>query len=548
MYKRKCDATGEQIFSYINPKAPYRVYEREYWWSDAWDPMDYGKEIDFSRPFLAQLNDLMHEVPWASRSVLNNVNSDYCMNSSDQKNCYLTFHGNNNESCFYGVGVSHSRDSFDNTYLDKCEFCHQCLFCMSCYQTFYSIDCENSQDLIFCKDCVNCHDCIGCAGLRNKQYHIFNRPHSKEDYKKEAEVLNLASYKDFLALKERAVKVWLTVPVKYAHEAHNLRVSGEYIYNAKNVFKSYVMMDSEECKYCQNIFQQPGTKDSYDYSFFGRGSELIYESCSVGIKVANVKFSAFIYPDSQRISYSVLCHSSRDLFGCIGLQKKQYCILNKQYTKEEYELLVPRVITHMNEMPYIDKKGREYRYGEYFPPEFCPFGYNETVAQEYFPKTKEEAATGGWPWTEPEMKEYEPTLSWKDMPEDISRVNEDITNETILCELWEKEGAERAMEHNCSKAFKIVPEEFKFYKRFNLPLPRKCFNCRHYERGKLRNPLKLWKRTCQCVGIKSENGIYQNTTKHQHGVEKCPNEFETSYAPERKEIVYCEQCYNSEVV
>ncbi len=57
----------------------------------------------------------------------------------------------------------------------------------------------------------------------------------------------------------------------------------------------------------------------------------------------------------------------------------------------------------------------------------------------------------------------------------------------------------------------------------------------------------MWHRKCQCAGAKSENGVYANTSKHDHGDNHCPNEFETSYAPGRPEIVYCEQCYNSEV-
>jgi hypothetical protein len=45
-----------------------------------------------------------------------------------------------------------------------------------------------------------------------------------------------------------------------------------------------------------------------------------------------------------------------------------------------------------------------------------------------------------------------------------------------------------------------------------------------------------------------ESHTYQNTSTHPHHENNhCPNEFETSYAPERKEIVYCEQCYNAEV-
>ena len=44
---------------------------------------------------------------------------------------------------------------------------------------------------------------------------------------------------------------------------------------------------------------------------------------------------------------------------------------------------------------------------------------------------------------------------------------------------------------------------------------------------KERGPVKLWHRKCMNKG--------------------CNNEFETSYAPERPEIVYCESCYNQEV-
>ena len=81
---------------------------------------------------------------------------------------------------------------------------------------------------------------------------------------------------------------------------------------------------------------------------------------------------------------------------------------------------------------------------------------------------------------------------------------------------------------NCTEAFRIIPQELAFYRRMNLPLPRLCPNCRHYQRLKQRNPLKLWKRQCQAPG--------------------CANTFETSYAPDRPEIVYCEACYLKEVV
>lgn len=62
----------------------------------------------------------------------------------------------------------------------------------------------------------------------------------------------------------------------------------------------------------------------------------------------------------------------------------------------------------------------------------------------------------------------------------------------------------------------------------------------------------------QCAGTHSQSTTnnkqkpdykYQNTVEHsRHNGRPCPNEFETTYSPERKEIVYCEDCYLREVV
>lgn len=174
----------------------------------------------------------------------------------------------------------------------------------------------------------------------------------------------------------------------------------------------------------------------------------------------------------------------------------------------------------MNDMPYIDSKGRVYKYGEFFPSELSPFCYNETIAQEYFPLTKEQALEQGYKWKDKEERNYSIDIKNEDIPDDINNVNDDIISKVIECQ-------HKDCNHQCTEAFKIIPEELQFYKRMNLPIPHLCPNCRHYERLSQRNPLKLWHRRCMKEG--------------------CNNEFETSYAPERPEIVYCEKCYQKEV-
>ena len=225
---------------------------------------------------------------------------------------------------------------------------------------------------------------------------------------------------------------------------------------------------------------------------------------------------------NQDSRYNEECHNCTNIFGCEGLRKKSYCILNKQYSKEEYEKLVPKIIEHM-------KKGGEY--GEFFPAKLSPFAYNETIAQEYFPLSKEEALERGYEWEDGEERNYKVDILNENIPDDINFVSEDIVGKAIAC------AHAGGCRDQCTEAFKIVPEEFKFYKRMNLPLPRLCPNCRHFARISQRNPLKLWHRTCMC-----------NQTNHQHHLDiRCPSEFETTYAPDRPAIVYCEKCYQQEV-
>ena len=227
------------------------------------------------------------------------------------------------------------------------------------------------------------------------------------------------------------------------------------------------------------------------------------------------------------------CHSSADLFGCVSLRKKQYCILNKQYSKEEYEELVGKIKKHMDDMPYVDGQGKVYRYGEFFPVEFAPLAFNESFAHNYYPKKKDEVESLGFIWKDPDPKEFDISMKAEDLPDHISDVGDDITNQIIGC-----------ME--CKKAYRIVPFELEFLRKFNISLPRYCPLCRYARRLTQRNPRALHKRQCMCEGKKG--GVYENTTEHFHGDGKCPNEFETTYGPDREEIVYCEECYKVEIV
>lgn len=543
LHKAKCALCGREIMSLYPSDTPFAVYCNSCWWSDKWEARKYGRAYDFPKPFFEQFHELTLEVPRPALYQKNVVDSPYSNHTEGIKNCYLMFDGQGCENVMYGRTVVNLKDTLDSHLSFDSELCYGLLVSERCHRGEYLFFSENCVDSAFLFDCKNCSDCFLSSNLRSKKYVFRNEQLSQEDYERRLADIDLGSFRHLEGIKKTFLDEIVPKALrKYLIASKTTGSTGDYLFECKNVRDSFVIYQSENSRYCvANL----GLKDCYDAFESGFNCELQYE-CHACNRSPRVRFSSISY-DNHDLEYSEVCHDSTNLFGCIGLRNKQYCILNKQYTKEEYEVLIPKIIEHINSAPYVDQKGRTYRYGEFFPPELSPFAYNETLAQEYFPLSKSEAEAKGYCWREPDTKQYAITKKPEDLPDHIKDVTDDILKETIGCAHAVPPAG--GCNHQCTTAFKVIPEELAFYRRMNLPLPRLCPNCRHYERLVQRNPLKLWHRQCQCAGAKSENGVYTNTVSHpHHGDGHCPNEFETSYAPERKEIVYCENCYQSEVV
>lgn len=545
LYKRKCDAPGhtEEIVSVFSPDKSVTVYDDRYWWSDAWDPFDYGSGYDFSRPFFTQFAELLRRIPLINLSVTNMVNCSYCNVSEGDKDCFLVSASEKNERVSYSNRIVTCKDSLDLYIANADELCYEVSSSNKCYRLFFSRNCSECIDSAFLYNCVNCDHCFGCANLRNKSYYLFNQPFTRNEYEEKLKSFDLGSFFGIQKTQQEH-QILLNKSIRrFAHILKSVDVTGDNIAYAKNCQYAFDLVGNPAAEDCRFIhWGGAGLKGCYDAGpGVGIGLETSYEVTDTGIQANRTFFTSVVY-GSYDVYCSINCHGSHHLFGCYGIRNKEYCIFNRQYTKEEYEKLIPRITKHMNEMPYTDKNQRIYRYGEFFPADVSPFAYNEIIAQEYFPLTKEEAIAQGYSWQEPEMRDYKVTTEPENLPDHIKDVNDGILSEIISC------SHQGQCNHQCTTAFRIVPQELDFYRRMNLALPRLCPNCRHYERLAQRNPLKLWQRKCQCAGQKSENDIYLNATAHFHGTNPCPNEFETTYAPERPEIVYCEQCYQSEVV
>ena len=549
LYWIKCGLCKKDTLTMHPPENNFIIYCRECWYSDKWEPFDFAREYNFSKPFFLQWKEILTNTPQVNLWTLrNNIGSDFTNYSVDNKNCYLSYSAVGCENVFYSQAVDKDNDCFDCTYLKTSELCYENLNGSNNYNSMFLIRSRDCVDCEFLFDCSNCQNCFLSINLKNRSYVFRNVQYNKETYLKKVSELNLGSSLALIKIRDEFLDFIKSRAIhRFANIVKSINSTGDNILNSKNAKNSFEVYGAEDVKHCCRVLE--GAKDGYDCYGFGI-NELVYEGIANGFNNYRISFDLFV-DASNEVHYSTFCTNSSNLFACIGLRNKSHCILNRQYTKEEYEKLVPRIIEHMNSMPYIDKKGRVYKYGEFFPPELSPFAYNETIAQEYFPLTREQAIEQGYFWKDPEPRNYEIQIKNDQIPDHIKDVGDDIINKVIECAHNIGTSDVPKCNEQCTEAFKIIPQELAFYRKMSIPLPRLCPNCRHYQRIKQRNPLKLWPRRCECEGQKSKDkgpNQYTNTATHIHGEHPCPNEFETSYAPERPEIVYCEACYNSEVV
>ncbi|MDD4628226.1 MAG: hypothetical protein PHE68_02410 [Candidatus Peribacteraceae bacterium] len=498
LFRRKSDLNSKDIISFFPPHAPFKVYSHEEWWSDGWNAATFGRTFNTSQPFFMQFQNLQRMVPRVP--LINNgaVNSDFCNFADNNKNCYLLTSANYNEDSYFGFCAVSNRNAVDTLWCTDCELVYECIDCRKCYDLKYSQNCDDCHSSAFLADCRGVSDSLLCIGIRQKRNHLLNQPTSPQ---------MIAQLKEELRGSERKRR---EMEQKFAElqREHVIRMAsvtigsenctGNNLFESRNIHHGFDVYSSHDCAYLHDGLK---AADCFDVSFFD-GTELCYESTS--LMGYGYRFTMYCR-DSHDLFYCDSCHGCEDCFGCVGLRKKKYCILNKQYTREEYEQLALQIVEHMS------KTGE---WGEFFPVELSPFAYNETIAQEYFPLTREGTKENGWLWREEkdEIPKVSKVIPAEKLPDSIDDIPDDILNWAIECKATKR-------------PFKIIKQELDFYRKMRLPVPHHHPDERHRKRMALRNPRQLWNRPCM----------------------KCGKEMQTTYAPDRPETVYCEECYLKEV-
>ncbi len=456
LYKRKCDATWESIISMYSPDKPYKVYNQKYRWSDAWDAMEYGREYQSGLWFEKQFIGLLHDVPTFNLYNVDPENAEYVNHTYKAHSSYMCFSSLEPDRCLHSWWIIRSSQCIDCAYIENSENCYECVKCKKCFNVFYSQNSEDCSNSSFLDRCFWCSYCHHCWWLNNKQYCIYNKQYTKEEYFKKTGTLR-EDYDDDNRI----------LPALDLMNAENS------IWNNLSDCNSCVLVcDFANGQWVKYTFDDEGYSNSMD-CYGATWWEWQYE-CMWSANSYMCLWN-FYANNNTNVYYSNKIYNCKNCFACVWIRDKEYCILNKQYSKEEYEKVVSLIVTDMI---------KEWRRGEFFSPDGSMFSYNETIADTYFPRSNVELNN--------------------------SKVVHDAQNIIDPIGFTDKERADLISMDGIHKKvflcvvtktpFLIQDYELQFYKKHNIPLPKKHPDQRHKERFAKRPWRTLYMRKCDATG------------------------------------------------
>ncbi len=503
LYRRKCDISGQEIISMFSPEVPFPVYDKNIWYSDDWDPFKYGKKIDFNASFFSQWWDLNKVVPRHGCSRFRDVNSVYCNNCADVKDCYLCFNWLFNENCLYCQIWDYSKKCIDCECIFECENCYHLSLSKKCHSCWYSHELTNCSECILCYDCIGCTNCIGCYNQRNKTNCLFNiqsTPEALQEYRKK--------HQETLFLHSSLLKVVSQWIHKYTSMVQSEDCYGNEFQSSKHCSDCYYMMNAEDCKYCDNGKEQ---KDCYYIMNGMKNLSNAYCCQTVGINSSQLAFTINSTDNLSEVYYcSNVFFWVTHALGCIGLHSHEHhCIFNTAYSVQEYEQNAIKLIEHMKSTG---------EWWQFFPRNFSPFEYNQSLAGELFPLSQKEALSQGWNWRSENtiahtsaqssvfsIDQYDEKCVWY---EQAQKNIDTLLQTNIICSVSQK-------------PFKMLKQELAFYIENSIPIPTKHPNERHQEMLALRNHRTLNELLCS----------------------ECGKTIITTYLPDTLGKVVCDECY-----
>lgn len=509
LYRRECELCGVSMLAQFSKESSMHVYCRECWYGDQWAAESFGRSYDPDRSFFEQWHELLKTVPqynlfWGGQ----NKNCDFANNTYNSKDVYLASSTLESEGVLYSKNTDYSQDIVDCLNVTKNELSYECVDTQGSYHSAWLTRCDHCSDCYLSRDLVDCQDCFGSVNLKHKRFYWFNEPLPEQEYKQRL-AKALKDRQTWQIQVDRFTLHQLQYPVQYALVKNSTDSIGNDVVNSHQV---RVGFNAREDENVGQVFRLHQSKDCVRESY-GKNVEL----CAENLAGVNRRESIAIFScmDIFQVNYSMNCESAESLFGCIGLRGKKFYILNKQYTEPEYIRLRTQIVQDMR------ARGE---WGEYFPTKFSPQAYNDTVAFEYWPLSRDAVIERAWRWQEERGgTKGKESLNSERISSDIGEIEDTLLKEILACV-------------NCGFNYKIQTKELQVLRDFHLAVPLDCPECRFQKRLSRTYVPELFERTCMC------------TQPHPTHQGNCSATFQSIYKSSRPEIVYCQECYAAETV
>lgn len=417
------------------------------WWLDV--ERDFYS-WDFFQNYLA----LFSQVP--KRNLMHyteNENSQFADGVLGAKNAYLSMVAIKDvENILYSLDVRYNcSDVFSSVYVyDGSSQVYESKVVINSSKIFFSANILNSYDIRNSSNLIGCSECLSCDWLSNKSYCIENKEYQKDEYLKlKAEYMKeLEKHTSKSSRKSDYQNFW------------SADCEGGFIHNSTNIHGGYMVSWMQNGRNLVLSGSPHVDEDCYD-SFIVWRCKHIYGCEELGAFSEHIYLSTHVFTSSN-CYYCFDIDTCSFCLGCVGLKNKSYCILNKQYTKEERYEKIDEIFWKMHE---------DWVLWDFLPWSLNPFYFNDTAAyliDDSF--TKEEVVSAWYLWRDDPIK--------VDIPSDAEVVKSDILNqfesfdtdwnrtidpEILKCVIQDEQG----------NYYRIIPMEYKFLVKHGLPLPRK---------------------------------------------------------------------------
>ena len=365
--------TGKPIITSSHPSTGVKVLNDEEWFDR--DFQSINQEIDFDRSFFDQMYELKLKVPVSATRNFEKPENSICLASYGDQNSYFVAASKSKDTFFSIVAldtessnmVYNSQAITNSSHVIHSERIFNCQFVSE------SRDCMNS-DFIF--DCRNCEYCFGATSKRNKKYLWFNEQLTQTEWEKRRAEVDLGSRQVSTEYKEQydqlvAKAVW---PENFNEKVENS--TGEYLTEVTDCEMVYFANGGARNEY-HTTWSMGKTENN---SFCANPSGSQYSYLSSAINSCNKALFSIWTVRSQNVEYCQDCYDCEDCFACVGLRHKRFCILNKQYSEDEYWDQVDKIKCAM-----LDSS----EYGEPMSGRFTVGYFMESGSVRYFQSDRE---------------------------------------------------------------------------------------------------------------------------------------------------------------